>query len=406
MTGASIPGQSRIPATPFVVHVTADHPDDIEPVKTPVIQRLVELASVRFDQKVISLNRVAPPKASWAWPDFALDFSHESDTLDTAIYRAPPAGVHHRRMLMKLGEALAERLSTGRKPDVLVGHKLTVEGIAVHRAAQLLGVPYALSIQGNTDARILRMRPDLHRHFSEIFHQAEVVFPFTPWALRAVTAKLGERSGSTMMLPCPLARDTIIPPKADGEGLICAFHLRNYKLKNLPRLASGLDLARTERPDLTLAIIGGGSPEIERKVRALPGDGLQFEGALDNADIAARVNNARGFVMPSQRESFGLVFIEALFAGTPIAYPAGTAVDGYFDDCPFALRVDAADTRAIADAMIALDREEAELKTALAEWQGSPAAVAFTRDAIGKTFINGLSLAAGFTPTIPPRAAP
>lgn len=380
---------------PYVVHITADHPDMVQPNKTPVIQRLVDLAGGVFNQKVISLNRTAPPKSQWAWPKFALEFLEESAALDTAIYRAPPAGIHHRRILLKLGEALAERLARGRLPDVLVGHKLTVEGFTVHRAAQLLDVPYALSIQGNTDARILQMRPDLHRHYRVIFQEAKVVFPFAPWALRAVNAKLGERSGPTMMLPCPVARDDMIAPVPGGKGLVSAFHLRNYELKNLPRMASALSLARMEQPELELAIIGGGTPEIEREVGALASAGLRFEGAVANAEMAARFNRARGFVMPSTRESFGLVFIEALFAGLPIAYPAKTAVDGYFDGCPFALRVNAADKRAIADAMIALDRNEDTMKAALADWQGSDAAFAFTREAIGKTFIKGLSLAAG-----------
>ena len=39
------------------------------------------------------------------------------------------------------------------RPDLIVGHKLTIEGIAVRRAAEALRTPYALALQGGTDQK-------------------------------------------------------------------------------------------------------------------------------------------------------------------------------------------------------------------------------------------------------------
>lgn len=383
------------PARPNVVHVTADHPDSVAPDKTPVIKRLVELASGAFDQHVLSLNRADPPVARWIWPNFSLDVKAESEGLTALTYRAPPKGIHHRRMLLQLGEALADQLGKGRKPDLLVAHKLTVEGFAVARAAQLLGVPYALSVQGNTDAKILRSRPDLARHLQPIWHGAGVAFPFTPWALDVVESKLGKRDGPTHLLPCPLDYDSVTAPVSVGDRLVSAFHLRNHKIKNLGGMMHALEIAKAAEPALELAIIGGGSTADERAARAYSGTQPIFEGPVDHSEIGARFNAAKGFVMPSHHESFGLVFVEALFAGLPIAYPAGAAVDGYFDGCEFALRVDAKSPESIAQAMLTLHRDEARLKSALAEWQSSDAAKRFTRPVIGETFVSGLRQAIG-----------
>lgn len=383
------------PTRPYVVHVTADYPDEIVQVKTPVIQRLVGLASTEFDQHVISLNRVSPQAAGWIWPRFSMTIEHESDDLTAFLYRAPPKGIHHRRMLLKLGEALAEKLAEGRKPDLLVAHKLTVEGFAVARAADLLAIPYALSVQGNTDAKILRSRPDLARFLLPVWHNACVAFPFTPWALHAVEEKLGRRDGPTHLLPCPLDEDGMIAPVVGGDRIVSAFHLRNHAIKNLGGLVRGLELARAEEPTVELGIVGGGSDADERAARAYPGAEPIFEGPLDHSHIAKRFNGAKGFIMPSHHESFGLVFIEALFAGLPIAYPAGAAVDGYFDGCEFALRVDAKSAESIAQAMLTLHRDEARLKSSLAEWQSSDTAKRFTRPVIGDTFTRGLKQAIG-----------
>lgn len=107
------------------------------------------------------------------------------------------------------------------------------------------------------------------------------------------------------------------------------------------------------------------------------------------------MRRATALVMPSFRESFGLVFIEALFAGIPVIYPKGTAIDGYFDGLPFAISVDAHDPGAIAAAMRQVRAEEAELKAALRQWQQSEASQAFTRPRIGRTFAEGLRQALG-----------
>lgn len=189
--------------------------------------------------------------------------------------------------------------------------------------------------------------------------------------------------------------DTPLAPVAGGEGLVTAFHLRNWKLKNLPRLARAAAAAHAREPGLRLALIGGGTlaeTAAAGRVAARAGC-IVAEGPLVHAEMPARLNRARGFAMPSLRESFGLVFVEALFAGCPILYPAGRAVDGWFDGLPFATAADPHDTGAIADGLLRLYREEESAKAALADWQQSPAAARFRREAIGRAFGDGLAAA-------------
>jgi glycosyltransferase involved in cell wall biosynthesis len=121
--------------------------------------------------------------------------------------------------------------------------------------------------------------------------------------------------------------------------------------------------------------------------------GLAFEGPLTREAVPARMNAAAAFVLPSLRESFGLVFVEALFAGLPIIYPQGMAVSGWFDDCPFAVPVPPRDPGALADAMDHAVRSEARLKAALAEWQASGKAERFRRSAIAQAYGDALAAA-------------
>lgn len=393
------PGMDRLPR---IVHVTADHPDAIIANKTRAIQTLIGLVDDRFEQQVLSINRRGQGWRFYAptgdlWHDRLRVEVLATGPVNTLRYRAPGRGVFHATMLERMSNWIVRRLRRDGIPDLIVGHKLTVEGIAVARAARMLDIPYALSIQGGTDAKIAGWRPDLRALLRRVYHDAAVVFPFAPWVQRYLDARLGERTGATVVMPCPTFADDIEEPVAGDGGIVSVFHLDSHRRKNAARLIAAAGDAARRKPGLTLSIVGDGGGDAIKRVRALAArhPAVTVEGALPHDWVAQRLHAASGFALPSLRETFGLVFMESLFAGTPILYPAGTAVDGYFDDAPFAIRVNARDTGSIAQGLLRLIQEETELKQALAEWQQSPGAARFRRPAIARAFGDALAQAAG-----------
>lgn len=383
-----------------IVHVSADFPDSIAARKTPVIARLIALAPPPLRHTVYSLNRVSPsvPALARALGRPELKVETVAEPFGHALrYTAPGKGWFHQGALLQLGDWLAASIATaGPPPDLLVGHKLTVEGIAVHQAAVRLGVPYAITIQGNTDLKILRYRPDLREPISTVFHGAAQVFSFAPWSLAEVEGLLGKRAGASENLPCPPDFDEIIAPDQGGRGLLSVFHLHNSKGKNLARMVAALRRIEGDYPDARLQIAGTGTPDDVRRCEAIIAGhrAIALTGEMSRATLRQTMNRAAGFVLPSLRESFGLVFAEALLSGLPIAYPKGAAVDGYFDGCPFAIPVDARSTGEIAQAMAALLQHSAQLKAELAQWQATAAARRFLPEAIGASFHAGLTHAA------------
>lgn len=382
---------------PYILHLSGDFPDTFEGFKTKVIKTLVDLTRDDFEHRVISLNRVSPSGREWACltPGAAIQIEERSFEDGVAIsYVAPSRGVFHHTILARLADWLVARiLADGRRPDLIVGHKLTIEGLVVRLAAKRLGIPYAISIQGDTDTKIMSVRRDLAGEFRNVLASAAMVFPFTPWALDKVLAQLRLTDIPYTMLPCPTDIDTPLPPVKGSAGLVSVFHLKNHKRKNFGNLVEAVRLLAQERldiPDLTL--IGGGSQRDFAACEALldGSAGVTLAGAMGREQIRQKLNHATAFVLPSLRETFGLVFVEALFAGTPIIYPKGNAVDGYFDDFSFAIAVDARNPRAIAEAMYRACRDEAALKLELAKWQVSEHARQFTRPAIAARFAEGL----------------
>ena len=314
---------------PLILHLSGDFPDPFERFKTPVIRDLLTLTEGRFEHRVISINRAQPSLTGLvravAGTD-GLKVEREDFEYGLALrYTAPGKGVRHRTKLEQLGNLVAEEIAVmPRRPDLLVAHKLTIEGIAVHTAAQKSTLPYALVVQGNTDLKIVASRPDLRPLFREIFHEAEVVLPFAPWALKGLERMLGKRSGATRLLPCPTDLDEMRAPTAGGDGLVSVFHLKNYPGKNLAGIVAAYRLLqKAGKPLPALEVIGGGTEAEIAACKAIAADFPQitFPGPLDRQQLAERLARKSALIMPSLRESFGLVFIEALFAGTPIITP-------------------------------------------------------------------------------------
>ncbi|MGB3166562.1 MAG: glycosyltransferase family 4 protein [Alteraurantiacibacter sp.] len=365
---------------PRIVHVTADHPDQVVPGKTRAIADLIALTGDGFDNHVISLNRrgsnsVQPFAAGEAW-----------------TYRAAGKGVLHATSLRALGKRIAARLADGPKPDLLVGHKLTVEGLAVAEAAKRLGVPYALTLQGDTDTKILAARPDLRWKFRHVFQSAASVVAIAPWALERIEAILGKRQGATHVIPAPTELDVVMPVQAGGTSVLSVFRLASRKRKNFGALCSAAALA-----EVPLKIAGDGHEKDRSAVQDMAAStaGVHHIGPLARNEVAPEMNRAAAFCLPSRRESLGLVFIEAIFAGCPIIYPRGQAVSGYFDDLPFAIPVDSKNVRDIAKAMRYVVANEARLKAGLSAWREAGGLARFARPAIAAAYGEALSAAIG-----------
>ena len=388
--GIEAPGCGELPR---VVHVSADFPDPIVAAKTPVIRSLLELTRGHFAHSVISLNRRSPSLADVLGG--GADTRTEFEWGEAREYRAPPLGIFHAAMLRRLGARLAAELAAN-PPALLVGHKLTIEGLVVAEAARRLQVPYAITIQGNSDTKILAARPDLERQFAKVCQGAAAVFAFAPWSLAQVERRLGKRAVAGLLIPCPTDLDTPLTPLGAGVGLLSAFHLRHYRNKNLAGIGAALRLLRAGGETAGFTLLGGGNALEAARCRAiLRGiSNTSVVAGLDRGALRGAMNGAIGFVLPSHRESFGLVFIEALFAGLPVVYPENRAIEGWFDDLPFAIPVDPGNPRAVATAMKRLIREEMPLKQALAEWQSTPHARQFTRPHIAAKFAAGIRQAA------------
>jgi phosphatidyl-myo-inositol dimannoside synthase len=115
-------------------------------------------------------------------------------------------------------------------------------------------------------------------------------------------------------------------------------------------------------PSAKLVIAGDGDdrPRLEAAVDAAGlGDAIRFTGRVDDQTLASLYSRSSFFVMPSPREGFGLVYLEAMRAGKPCIAAHGSAdeiirhgIDG--------LIVDADSRQELAGAIVRLCSSPAE----------------------------------------------
>jgi glycosyltransferase involved in cell wall biosynthesis len=95
--------------------------------------------------------------------------------------------------------------------------------------------------------------------------------------------------------------------------------------------------------------------------------GVRFTGVLGQADLASLYNAADVFVFPSRTDTFGLVLLEALACGCPVAaYPVTGPIDVIGDAPAGALD---ADLRAAALRALSIDRNVARAHAERYSWE-------------------------------------
>ena len=389
-----------------IIHISTDYPDACNPYKTQAVRNLVDAASVPFDNFIYSLNRIdiSPLRAVKDRLGGGADsfqrrvIESGSDIMACWTYQAPSKGLYLKSTMTMLADLISEDIIRRRlKPALIQGHKLSMEGIIAHRVAQNIGIPYALSVQGNSDRTILQIRRDLWPLYRAIYHGAAIIFPFTPWAHDYLEKTLGHRTGPVEMMPCITSQDQIITPKETPPRIISAFHLKQWKLKNLAALAKAARHIGASVPNFACTVYGGGAlADVTAARNALARFGnphISLGGPVAHQAMQPLMNRAAGFAMLSKKESFGMVFIEALLAGCPVVYPQDAAIDGYFDDHDFAIAAPAGDQAAINAAMAKLVHDQSRLKKALHIWQQQGGPAFFQQGLISTRYIAGLKTA-------------
>ena len=317
-----------------VLHVCVEYPDVFQSNKPLVVARLVDGLSTHALNIVVSLNRVNNP----------LEEEVRSEGNHWAIrYFAPPLGIMQSFFLDRLSRRLMRLMAeNGIRPNIMIGHKFTIESYICWKLWQRLKVPYVVGFMGNTDCKVFHAKPHYRRKYRNIAQNAKaLIFP-TPWCEHFFRERLLRSAGVSEdqqhLIPY-ISGEPILPtessPLSTQRFVTICRRLEYWRLKNLHRLIDAIAVVRKSGGDWSLDIVGPGSASAESTLRNfirshdLEGH-IRLLGGKSREQIDRLLPDYCAMVMPSYPESFGLVYLEALGKGVPIMTAKGAGIDGFF----------------------------------------------------------------------------
>lgn len=350
-----------------ILHIAADYPDLYNERKTLAIRNLLQSTN-GFRHLVYSINR----KSGLG----GVQLIGRRNSVTTVCYKAPPLGIFLETFLSGVADWIINDLhNKNEEVHLLHAHKLSIEGLVAQRVSKALGrIPYICTIRGNTDQKYLRLKLEKRETYRQLVRGAALLFPVTPWIERYVDRTLGSHRVPRQLLPTISQSTELLPPRPGNGRLVTVFHLSGWRLKGVPNLLCAVSRLRAAGTLVQLDIIGGGD---DHHIRAIQKqikkhyleEQVRLVGVIPHAEIQVRLNEYSGFVLPTLRETFGMVYVEALTAGLPILYSEKRGVDGFFDDMDIGVRCDPKSVQSIEAGLLRLAGNERHMKAELARCQ-------------------------------------
>jgi len=188
----------------------------------------------------------------------------------------------------------------------------------VIRAAKNIGVPFVMSQHASVFGQ-RQLSPIMLMQYRYAFRYVKRVLATNPWGERDYDY-YGMKAQVTWL---PNAVDTsIFYPPLDRVREAWLLHASQFApVKRFPDILKAFREVYKIRPDAILQIVGDGVNRLSMEQLArelLPEKSYHFHGMVSKMALADLMRRSRGFVLPSEFETFGCVLIEALACDCPV----------------------------------------------------------------------------------------
>ena len=249
-----------------------------------------------------------------------------------------------RRKNRRIAEGV-QRTVDMRAIDFIHAHYLFSGGGAAIRLQRRFGTPYVVAVR-NTDANyFLKYAVHLRALGVEIMLRADRVVFISPCHQRTVLAEYipARHREVITQKSCAIPNgvdafwlDAAIPSTRNPSCTLHLLFVGEFRThKNVGLCIRAVSVLRRNGHDARLVLIGDGPemPSLRRLATPLGQGVVEFAGWIHaKEELRRRYEAADIFVMPSLKETFGVVYVEALSCGLPIVYGRGQGIDGYFED--------------------------------------------------------------------------
>lgn len=128
---------------------------------------------------------------------------------------------------------------------------------------------------------------------------------------------------------------------------------RIYRQKNLHRVVEAIELLNKQKFDLKYNVVGNIiDKEYFQKLKR--SHIFNYLGEKNKEDVLTIMNDNDLFIMPSENETFGLVYVEAISQNLPILFTENEGIDQYFPENKYGVAVNAYDVNSIQKGIVKL----------------------------------------------------
>lgn len=293
------------------------------------------------------------------------------------------------------------------RPHVIHVQCFGPNGVYATALSEISRVPLIVTLQGET----LMDDHDIYDHSSSLraglrlgIRRAAAVTGCSAFTLADAEKRFGLRRGRGKVVfnGVSLEESASRAPDVPFRRYVLALG-RVVNKKGFDLLIRAFARIAASFPDVGLVVAGGG-PQLDA-LQSLANE-LQissqvlFPGRQDRERVAALMEGADLFVMPSRLEPFGIVVLEAWRSGTPLVATSRGGPPEFLEDGVDGLLVDPLDTESLASAMKLLLEDEA-LRERLGS-AGKQKVRQFTWDAISAQYedLYRSAIGRGSTPSL------
>ena len=250
--------------------------------------------------------------------------------------------------------------------DGIHAHSLFTNGSVAREMSRRLGVPYVVAVR-DTDVNVFfRRMPHLRALGRRVLRDAaKVIFISKPYRDGALAPYLSEEELRAVREKSEVITNGVdrfwlenpAPPRTAPRGevrVLCVGLIS--RRKNTRMAAEAVEALAARGVPACLTCIGRVVDEDElRAVQAHACAAVLPPRPMKELLPLYREHDL--FLLPSRRETFGLVYAEAMTQALPVLYTRGQGFDGQFEPGEVGMPIDPDDASGIADAMQALLRD-------------------------------------------------
>lgn len=232
--------------------------------------------------------------------------------------------------------------------DVIHAHTWYSDGGAAYQLSKKYKIPYYITIQ-NTDINFFHKYLIYARPFglSILLHARKIVLMSTAYQQRVLNLQGIKKHYSEIQQKLQVILSGVddfwienAASKKKDMRIDSQFNLlyigKFAKGKNVYALLQAVEeLNEAYQIPAFLHVVGGGGRD-DKRVKAFMNQHpeiCKFHGAIyEKEKLQAIFAQCAVFAMPSMKETFGLVYVEALLQGLPILYTQNEGIDGIYED--------------------------------------------------------------------------